>query len=242
MAEANSTPTRVCTCCKIEFPATREHFHACKHTADGCRAVCRTCRAKDNAEHREERAAKKRAFYAANKDRLLANVKDYYARNVEAQREAARKRHERNRDRNNKRSLEYREANKDSINAKRRESFSAEFKAKYKVDPEFTLRHRAKSLVRRTLSSGKGGRRLEEVLGFTLSELRAHLERQFTEGMTWERFFAGEIHIDHIIPASHFKFMTPDCPGFKACWALSNLRPAWATENLSKGKKILTLL
>lgn len=28
---------------------------------------------------------------------------------------------------------------------------------------------------------------------------------------------------------------SPDDPDFKQCWALSNLRPLWAEENLRKG-------
>lgn len=61
----------------------------------------------------------------------------------------------------------------------------------------------------------------------------AHLERQFLPGMTWEN--RGEWHIDHIRPLCSFQFQTPDCPQFREAWALTNLQPLWAQDNLKKG-------
>jgi len=45
-------------------------------------------------------------------------------------------------------------------------------------------------------------------------------------------------HIDHIIPVSAFNFTKPEHIDFNKCWALSNLQPLWAEENLSKHKKL----
>ena len=33
---------------------------------------------------------------------------------------------------------------------------------------------------------------------------------------------------------SDFAFTSPDDPDFKACWALTNLRPLWGDKNISK--------
>lgn len=71
------------------------------------------------------------------------------------------------------------------------------------------------------------------MFGYSLADLRLHLERQFSKGMTWERFGEGEIHIDHILPVSSFDLSDP--AAVKACFALPNLRPSWALDNLSKG-------
>jgi 5-methylcytosine-specific restriction endonuclease McrA len=49
-------------------------------------------------------------------------------------------------------------------------------------------------------------------------------------------------HIDHIIPISSFSFSSPEDPEFKAAWALTNLRPLWAAQNISKGAKREVLL
>lgn len=60
-----------------------------------------------------------------------------------------------------------------------------------------------------------------------------HLQAQFKLGMSWGNY--GEWHIDHLIPISASDFTSYDDASFKKCWALSNLQPLWATENLSKG-------
>lgn len=74
-----------------------------------------------------------------------------------------------------------------------------------------------------------------QLLGYTIEELMAHLEKQFTEGMTWDNY--GEWHVDHIRPMTSFKFESVDDPEFKECWALSNLQPLWWNDNLSKGPR-----
>lgn len=89
------------------------------------------------------------------------------------------------------------------------------------------------------LRESKAGWRWERLVGYTLDGLSAHLERQFSRGMGWHNM--SEWHVDHIIPKSMFKYDSPDSEEFKAAWALSNLRPLWASENLKKGNR-LTLL
>jgi hypothetical protein len=53
----------------------------------------------------------------------------------------------------------------------------------------------------------------------------------FSEGMTWVKFFQGEIEIDHKRPVASFVFSSPRDEQFKQCWALSNLRPLWKRDN-----------
>jgi hypothetical protein len=54
--------------------------------------------------------------------------------------------------------------------------------------------------------------------------------------MTWENY--GKWHIDHKRPIASFNFTSYEDPEFKECWALNNLQPMWAKENMSKGNKI----
>jgi hypothetical protein len=91
--------------------------------------------------------------------------------------------------------------------------------------------------IRKSIYGNKGGRHWEDLVGYTYKQLRKHLENQFTEGMNWNNY--GAWHIDHIIPISAFHFTTIDDIDFKRCWALSNLRPLWADENIAKGKKLI---
>ena len=76
-------------------------------------------------------------------------------------------------------------------------------------------------------------------LGYSIDELKAHLEKQFTQCMTWENHGWGEKcwHIDHVKPVSWFNFSSLEDKEFKACWALENLAPKWEFDNLSKGAR-----
>lgn len=85
-----------------------------------------------------------------------------------------------------------------------------------------------------------GGRAWECLVGYDLAELRVHIERQFAKGMTWANM--GEWHIDHIIPLASFSFSGTEDPEFKAAWALTNLRPLWAADNIRKRDKLVSLI
>jgi len=80
----------------------------------------------------------------------------------------------------------------------------------------------------------KGGKTFT-LLGYTGEELAKHLESQFTDGMSWDNM--KDWHIDHIRPIASFNYTTTECEDFKKCWALNNLQPLWATDNISKGDK-----
>ena len=95
-------------------------------------------------------------------------------------------------------------------------------------------------VLRRSLARGHSSPSFALLVGYSIAELRAHLERQFRDGMSWESFNRGEIHIDHITPQRAFNLMCPD--EFRSCWALPNLRPVWASDNLSKGGKQIYLI
>ena len=76
-----------------------------------------------------------------------------------------------------------------------------------------------------------------EALGYLWADLRAHIEAQFTPEMSWSGW--GSVwELDHIIPASSFKYESLDSPLFRQCWALSNLRPLLRQENVAKGSKL----
>jgi AcrR family transcriptional regulator len=243
VADDHSTaPLKRCTKCGTDKPATSEFFHAYARSPDGRRSVCRECRAADHAEHREERLPKRREHYEANKDRLQAAVRGYYRENADALRKGALARHHRNRDARLDQMRAYRAENRETLLEKQRARSNEEFRRRYGTDSEFTLRHRVRSLLRATIKHGRDGRRTEELLGYTMQELRAHIELQFTKGMSWYGVLRGEIEIDHIRPVASFSITSYDDPDFLVCWGLPNLRPMWARENRSKGDKLLTLL
>lgn len=105
---------------------------------------------------------------------------------------------------------------------------------------EGRLNHAMRTQIRRCLLKNETAGFSKRSLPYTIPQLSVHLERQFLSGMSWDN--RSEWHIDHIIPLSSFKFTSSKDPEFQAAWALSNLRPMWGVENMSKGKKRLTFL
>jgi len=118
---------------------------------------------------------------------------------------------------------------KPKVKAKR----AAQCKERYENDVQYRLTRLARELVRRVIVGQKVAT-TREMLGCGFSHLRAHLEAQFTEGMTWGN--RGSWHIDHITPLASFDLTNPE-QMMQACqW--SNLQPLWASENLAKGAKL----
>ena len=101
--------------------------------------------------------------------------------------------------------------------------------------PENRVSSRIRRGIRGVLTKTKKNSGVFRHLGYDKHQLVSHLESQFVEGMSWDNM--DNWHIDHIRPVASFTFNSVDDPEFKACWALENLQPLWATDNLSKGAK-----
>lgn len=245
-----------CSRCGADKPATREFFSPLKSGVFGLHAGCKACMA---AARREDRAK--------NKERYALNER---ARSDEAKAArliAARERYLRKREENLSKMRDRRAANKDKYNAARRERFAsdpdlrAQKNAAYRdwrernrdvileksrerwasATPRDRIRSYIGAAISRSLKrGGKQGKSWEACVGYSAGDLRAHLERQFSHGMSWENY--GKWHVDHIIPAASFTYDTADDPEFRACWALTNLRPLWATENIRKSDRRVLLL
>ena len=71
-----------------------------------------------------------------------------------------------------------------------------------------------------------------DIVGCSPEFLREHIEKQFTEGMSWG-LLGQHIHIDHIIPLSS---ANTEEEIYKLCH-YSNLQPLWAEDNLKKSNK-----
>lgn len=76
----------------------------------------------------------------------------------------------------------------------------------------------------------RNGCKYESIVGYKPEDLKAHIERKFLPGMTWDN--RGTWHIDHITPISKFEIGTP----FSVINALNNLRPLWKEDNLKRRK------
>ena len=94
------------------------------------------------------------------------------------------------------------------------------------------ITNQLRSRIRKAIIVGRGKKAYSsiELLGCTINHCRIHLERQFSEEMSWDNH--GEWHIDHRKPCASFDMTDPDEQ--KKCFHYTNLQPMWADENISK--------
>ena len=142
---------------------------------------------------------------------------------------------EKNRERLNTYHKEWREKNID----KHRENKRNYEKTRKDNDPLYKLISNFRTAIYQVLKENnvdKNGHYFE-VLKYTPEELIIHLEKQFTDGMTWDNY--GQWHVDHRLPITHFNINEIGDDEFMKCWSLGNLQPLWGDENIRKSNKIL---
>jgi len=200
-------------------------------------AACRECikrRRREYSAKPEVKASRSQAnaiWRAANPEKVKANNSGWYQANKGRTRELDAQW----RARNPERYQELRKARWAKWQANNHEAYLESNRSSMRR-PE----RRISRAIWGCLKGRKSGVRWCEMVGYSEQELRGHLERQFLRGMSFESY--GEWHIDHIIPLASFVIEGPDDPSFKRAWALTNLRPMWAADNIRKGDKVQTLL
>lgn len=204
---------------------------------------------------------KNKEYYSKNKERIIEKTNKYYLNNkelrnkyyLENSEEIKRKKKEyylKNIESIKKRDKEYYSKNKDKILNKKKEYFSKNkqeiiqrhgkyMKNRKKTDIEFNITCRLRDRIRIAIKNQYTEKASStiELLGCTPKEAYDYLVSKFTNNMTEESFMRGEIHIDHITPCASFDLTDPEQQ--KSCFNFRNLQPLWASDNLSKGAKIL---
>lgn len=99
------------------------------------------------------------------------------------------------------------------------------------TDPMFRLRTNMRTRLGTALRAKRlrKGSSTERILGCSWPQLRAHLETQFTSGMTWANY--GEWHVDHIVPLASARTVEE----LERLGRYTNLQPLWAVDNIRKG-------
>lgn len=123
-------------------------------------------------------------------------------------------------------------------NPEKRKASVRRYYEKCRARPMARLNSSISALMRFYLKNNKGGVHWEKLVGFTLKQLKKHLEKQFENGMTWENYGRKGWQVDHKIPVSVFNFVKPEDDDFKRCWSLKNLQPMWAKENIVKSNNL----
>jgi hypothetical protein len=223
---------KICNKCKCEKPLS-DFYHQTKPRTD-YKPTCKQCHKNISRKWAIENPKKislhqekyrngnlysetRSKWVEQNKDK----INDYVSRYQE-----------RHRDLINKRSMEWRKENPEKV-----KEITKRSNDKRMGTIKGRLINSISCSIRNALSNGLKRRRpWESLVGYTVEQLKSHLEELFTDGMSWANY--GEWNIDHIIPISAFNFMTPDDIDFKRCWSLTNLRPMWASENFRKRNKL----
>lgn len=184
-------------------------------------------------------------YYAKKREALVQYARDYRASNGEEVRAVSRERYAANPSKkkaqssaSGKRCNERRRAyNKQwrKDNPEKAAATRSKYMAERSKLPHIALRNRISCGIYDCLKRGKNHRASEAIVGWTMEELRIHLERQFVDGMSWDNM--GRWHIDHIVPLASFTITGPDDPELRRAWALTNLRPLWSVKNIAKGAR-----
>ncbi len=109
---------------------------------------------------------------------------------------------------------------------------------RYDNDHAFRMQELIRRRMRKIIKGQGASKRQIALLGCSRAEFMAHIERQFTKGMTWDNNGTGEHkwHLDHIVPCSAFD--QTNAAQIATCWHYTNLRPMWSKDNMAKSDKI----
>lgn len=190
-------------------------FYIDRARRDGYKDTCKLCtQAYENAEgRRQRRNAQKREY---NK--------------TEAGRNVTKKRQEQESYKQYNRDYKKRDYVKIKEKERRRK------KEKENVNFRLAIRiHSRLNFALKGTQKDRANHKTEELIGCTISFYRAHIESQFTEGMSWDNWTYSGWHLEHIIPCKAFNLKDPIQK--MACFNWRNMRPLWGKLNLSKGWK-----
>ena len=150
------------------------------------------------------------------------------------------------RQKNKQRDIEYRKTKREAKkeydskyrkdNRERLNKIKREYRKKKRVeDPLFRLRGRIRARLFYAIKSKKYDKKHSTIyyLGCSYNHYKDYLESMFKDGMSWDN--RTEWHIDHIIPLASANTEEELIKLFH----YTNTQPLWASDNQSKGSKIL---
>jgi len=105
---------------------------------------------------------------------------------------------------------------------------------RFATDAGFRVEQLVRGRIRSAIKQRKAEKsaRTLELLGCSVDEFRVHIESLFVGEMSWEKFMAGEIHLDHSTPLALFDLTDPAQQ--LIAFNYKNHAPMWAADNLRK--------
>lgn len=249
-------------CSKCKKNKSLNDFDKNKNEKDGFHCHCKECKKKYrrknnvvikewrtshkdfvkeyNKKWREENLEKKKKsskeWYRNNKEKVLSGAGIWAKENPEKRKRINKKYYEKNIVKIKEFHKEYAIKNKNKLNFYKRERMRNNLQVRFKSNIRCLIRQRLK---KRLIS--KNGKSTFDFLPYTVNELKQHLENLFEPWMNWGNWGIGngKWNIDHKVPDSNFNYKSVDDEGFQKCWALKNLRPLDAIENIKKSDKVI---
>jgi len=172
--------------------------------------------------NREERIVKMKEHHALNKEKHSQQMREWRQNNKQHLKEY----YEKNKERVKQRDKQYFTKNRERINERLRKKYNEN--AQYKINVILRTRFYKCLKERKTTKS----KRMVELVGCDITEVKTYIELQWQPGMTWENHGNRGWHIDHIKPVNTFDLT--DIEQQKLCFHYTNLRPLWAADNLSR--------
>ena len=218
---------KICSKCKIEKDLSE--FHKDKNRIDGYSYHCKECRKFYSQKYQEKSRDKIRKYLIENHDLILEKSKKYKLKNKERFKERNKKYYELNYESINTRHKKYQKENKDKRNA--------QIKTRLQTDSLFKVTKNMRNRIGIFLKSKDitKNNKTFKIVGCLPIELKEYIEKQFTEGMTWDNYGFYGWHIDHKTPLDSGK---TEGEIFNLCH-YTNLQPLWRKDNLSKSNKII---
>ena len=145
---------------------------------------------------------------------------------------------ERNRERNRTQRRDWIARNREKVRSYKRQYEDRRRKTDGHYNVISKIRSRIATAIRDATTRGqrvtlRGAMRL---VGCPVNQLIAHIEAQFSEGMSWQNFGQRGWHIDHIFPIGRADLT--DSIELRAVFNWQNCRPLWGEENLAKNDRV----
>lgn len=204
-------------CSNCKEVKTVELFSKSSKSKDGLRYRCKDCRSLEYTTNKERIKIQRKIYYADNKEHHLKRTREYKEKNKEWYRDYAK---------------EYYQDNMAQI----KETSKKNLYRRIQEDDGFKILQRCRKRLWDAVKGNVKSARTIELIGCSTDELVEHLEKQFTDGMTWDNY--GDWHVDHIRPCASFDFSKPEQQ--RECFNYNNLQPLWAEDNRRKSDKIIT--
>jgi hypothetical protein len=190
--------------------------------------VCSKCKEEKEVCEFGKDKTKKSGYKSQCKECVNITSKKYKLLNPDKIKLSRKKTYEKHFDIISIKKKEYERKNKIKDNLRRKNKYHSDplYKLKVNLRRRISFYLKSKNIIKTNTTF--------DIIGCSPEFLKEHIEKQFTEGMSWD-LLGKHIHIDHIIPLSSSK---NENELYELC-RYTNLQPLWAEDNLKKSNKIL---